>query len=534
MRKDSASDPGSTAVELERCVNDPGYTPGVGRLPSLLQGLADLEDEAAHKVTRALARAGKPAAEAALRALAAAPEKLRLRLLEVVRRVASETHDATLMPPLIDALADPSPRCRKLAASALGKLGHPEAEPALLAALKGAPLELQRVIAEALGKVGGESSRRALELLPATDADLARRVNSARLLLERRTRREEPSRIRLDRALPTLARVAAFCRAGLARLLADELARFEAVVVDPTRVQLDHSGSLAELLEARTALEVALLVELDTAVHPLEERIARALSSAAVVDLLQAWTEGLPRLRFAWSDAGHRRSLSWAVAEALSRQTQRVVNDPRRASWTARVASNDARTLQLIPRLDPDPRFAYRVRDVPAASHPTIAAALARVAGVRADDVVWDPFVGSALELIERARLGSYARLVGSDLEVRALEAARANLLSAGVERFELLQGDARQMAPAGVSLVICNPPMGRRVARDGSLGPLLDAFVVHAASVLAPGGRLVWLSPLAERSARIAARAALAVERGPQLDMGGFQAEIQVLRRPG
>lgn len=533
MRKESASDPGSTAVELERCVNDPGYTPGVSQLPCLLQGLAQLDDEAAHKVSRSVARAGKPAAEAALRALAGAPEKHRLRLLEVARRVGSETHDSTLMRPLVEALADPSPRCRKLAASALGKLGHSQAEPALLAALEGAPIELQRVIAEALGKVGGESSRRALERLPATDADLARRVNAARLLLERRTRRDLPSRILIDRALPEVVRVVAFCRAGLSSLLADELARFNAVVVDPTRVELAHSGSLADLLEARTALELALLVELDPRLNPLEERIAQALSSAAVVDRLQAWTEGLPRLRLAWSDAGHRRSLSWAVAEALSRQTQRLVNDPRAASWTARAASNDPRALELIPRLDPDPRFAYRVRDVPAASHPTIAAALARVAGVRADDVVWDPFVGSALELIERARLGSYARLVGSDLDARALEAARANLLSAGVERFELLQGDARQMAPAGVSLVICNPPMGRRVARDGSLGPLLDAFVRHVATVLGAGGRLVWVSPLAERSARLAARSGLILQRGPRLDMGGFEAEIQVLRRP-
>jgi len=40
--------------------------------------------------------------------------------------------------------------------------------------------------------------------------------------------------------------------------------------------------------------------------------------------------------------------------------------------------------LFLSPRGAADPRFTWRRADIPAASHPTIAAALARVGGVRA------------------------------------------------------------------------------------------------------------------------------------------------------
>src|SRR5947207_4079330 len=58
--------------------------------------------------------------------------------------------------------------------------------------------------------------------------------------------------------------------------------------------------------------------------------------------------------------------------------------------------------------------FRSRVADVAAASHPTIAAALARVAGTAPDEVVWDPFCGSGAELVERGRLGS-ARLLGTE-----------------------------------------------------------------------------------------------------------------------
>jgi tRNA G10 N-methylase Trm11 len=186
----------------------------------------------------------------------------------------------------------------------------------------------------------------------------------------------------------------------------------------------------------------------------------------------------------------------------------------------------------LVPRAFDDPRFSYRCRDVPAASHPTVAAALARVAGVRDDDVVWDPFVGSGLELVERARLGPYRRLIGTDIDGRALDAARENLRAAGVTA-ELALADAAAHRPAGVTLILTNPPMGRRVARSHDLGRLLEAFVRHAARTLTPRGRLVWLSPLPALTHDVAAEVGLHVRPGPLVDMGGFETELQILTKP-
>jgi 23S rRNA G2445 N2-methylase RlmL len=179
-----------------------------------------------------------------------------------------------------------------------------------------------------------------------------------------------------------------------------------------------------------------------------------------------------------------------------------------------------------------DPRFSYRKRDVPAASHPTIAAALARVAGVQNDEVVWDPFVGSGLELIERALLGPYRRLIGSDLDSEALEAARENFASAGIRDAELVRANALEWTPEGVTLIVSNPPMGRRVARDGSIRNLLEQFTRHAYEVLRAGGRVVWLSPLPKLTASAAVRAGFEVARGPALDLGGFDAQIQIFRK--
>ncbi|MEJ7735161.1 MAG: methyltransferase, partial [Polyangiaceae bacterium] len=136
----------------------------------------------------------------------------------------------------------------------------------------------------------------------------------------------------------------------------------------------------------------------------------------------------------------------------------------------------------------------------------------------------------SGLELCERARAGAYARLIGSDLSAEVSDIARRNLESVGAERFELLVGDARSLPPpAPPTLIITNPPMGRRVHRGGMLEELLAAFLRHAAGCLAPRGRLVWISPLGDRSARAAEASGLRLGARHAIDMGGFVADLEV-----
>jgi len=68
---------------------------------------------------------------------------------------------------------------------------------------------------------------------------------------------------------------------------------------------------------------------------------------------------------------------------------------------------------------------------------------------------------------------------------------------------------DATEHVPArSITLIITNPPMGRRVLDPSALPRLLDAFISHAALLLAPGGRLVWMSPLGAHSIQVAAEA--------------------------
>jgi hypothetical protein len=73
---------------------------------------------------------------------------------------------------------------------------------------------------------------------------------------------------------------------------------------------------------------------------------------------------------------------------------------------------------------------------------------------------------------------------------------------------------------------------MGRRLVRDATLGALLDRFVAHAARVLAPGGRLVWLSPFPGQTRARAEACGLHTPTGPLVDLGGFEAELQVFSK--
>jgi Putative RNA methylase family UPF0020 len=535
------STPGGAAlsVVLERCLGEAGYTPPLRSVPALLAVLVETGSE---PLERAIARAGAAALEPVLAALPRVAAEQRPRLLALLARLASGLAEperrTSLYGVLVSSLGESEPASRKWAARALGKLADPLAELPLLRALAAAPGWERKSLIDALGVVGGAESVGALRGLDAMDPELERRRDRALALVERRLLRGTGGAILLDRALGAPQRVLLRCRAGLAELLSDELCALGFVRPRPlgplataAGVEVEHAGTLGQLLAARTALDVALWVGLDPHVADPVERLALALSGSEALERMQRWTQGVPRFRVAWTDAGHRRARTWALAHALRRHTDRVLNDSQQALWTVRARADAQGELWLAPRLDPDPRFRYRVSDVPAASHPTIAAALARAAGVRADEVVWDPFVGSALELVERARLGPVQELWGSDVDAGALVAARANLDAAGYSA-QLVQRSALEFAPAGVSLILSNPPMGRRVARDGSLAELLERFVQHAARVLRPGGRVVWLSPLGAVTERVARASGLEVSNGPDVDLGGFSARLQVLLR--
>ena len=360
-------------------------------------------------------------------------------------------------------------------------------------------------------------------------------------MADRTVRRAQPSVIDSARAPERPVRVAVRCRAGLERFVLDELglasARPRREGPLGARIELMLTQPLSWLHRSRSMLSYAFPLREQPVPAPgdLTAAVVTALTGAEARDIFAAYTRGPVRYRVAWARGGKRRAQIFDIAAAVSQRRPELVNDPTDSVWDVTIhEAPGAVCVELGPRV-PDPRFAYRRTDVPAASHPTVAAALARAGGVRPDDVVWDPFVGSGLELCERALLGPYRLLLGSDRDPAAVAAASENLAAAGVpeDRRGLVTGDALSLSPpARPTLILTNPPLGRRVERTRLLPSLLDDFIERAARLLPPRGRLVWISPFPARSLEVAQRCGLTPFLAQRVDLGGFTAGLQAFRR--
>ncbi len=492
----------------------PSYTPGRKDLAIVASVIAGEDEALGTKAVKAILRA-EP--DAACRALYEGFGRVRddaaaARVVAALGQVGQKWHEVVSR--LIEVLDAGGTRARRAAVLALGKVGGNEARNALIAyASRELTPDHRRALVEALGKVGGAEEVISRLADGDDDRELRRRADRALLITERDRAREQPSAIRGDTAFPSDEIVVARCRSGLEDLLAEELGATE---MERSAVRMRTRGPLTAFHRARTWITIGIERPL---AEPTAPAIAAALLDAA--PLLTALTDGAIRWRLDFATGGHRRAVVWDTAQRVRVAAPALVNDPTTTTWDV-IAYE--RTLELRPRKLDDPRFAWRVADVSAASHPTIAAALARIAGARPDDVVWDPFCGSGSELVERGRLGA-ARLIGSDLDSRALEAARANLSGAGLEA-QLALADALSFDPGPVSLIVTNPPLGRRIRGDA--GALLERFVARAARLLVPGGRMVWITPAVGRTERAARDAGLTLDHRRIVDLGGYDAHLE------
>jgi len=491
------------AAELAK----PSFTPAQREAPALVELVIAGNERAAAALVKMAAR------DAVVARLGVDDDAARARLVGVLGQLA-RAGDREAEQLVIARAGDPAPRVRRAAESALGKLGGDTARDALLARWDAGDVtpDERRVLVEALGKVGGDAALERLHaLVPGEDAELARRRERALLMVERDARREEASAIAVDVAPPQPLTVRLGCRGGLAVLLADELRAlgFQPELRGEAAVEIGLAAPWQALFASRLWARAAIVLPPGDIVPAL----------LAQLPLLRAWTRGPIRWRLAFAH-GHQRARVWRIARDVTAAAPELVNDPTETTWELLVGD----ALELVPRRAPDPRFAYRVADLPAASHPTVAAALALLAGVRAGERVWDPFCGSGLELVECARRADVT-LAGSDLDPAALAAARANLDAAGV-RAELVQADARTHAVAAVNAIVTNPPLGSRVQLDAPA--LLAAALPQLARQLAPGGRLVWITPAPRRTGPVAQAAGLRLARALRVDLGGVRGQVE------
>lgn len=537
--------------ELKSAILSPSYTPRVRDCEAVvdlvIRGLATPQ-----AVTVALLRVGAPAIPRVAQVLASAPSSVRPDLVPILGRLLVETKASDLSP-LLALLSDADRKVCRAAMIALGKLPEPSSQ------VEASLIQLwpklrepadQRAVAESLGKIGGSSSLALLSPLmkPGDDSVLGSAIELAVQRLKRTTQRAASptasSRILAQVALPEPWLVTLRMRAGLEALALQSMSRLGLTPQDvqrsrtlgePSKISIRWSRPLGELFALRTFIDLAFelpLPSLDLADVRLWDQVALSLSRPATKRLMQTLTDGPLRYRLELFGAGPRRGLVKKLVQTVSAKVPHLLNDPTDSPWQIDLMLTDEQStgLVLVPKQLPDPRFGYRRKMVAAASHPTLAAALAELLSPSERDVVWDPFVGSGAELCELALRSPKTRLIGSDLDEEALAATRENAQAAGA-RIELAQGDALSLWPSGVTCVVSNPPMGRRVCR-GDLEPLLVRFVTHVARRLPSGGRLCWLNPLPNQTSHIAEQLGLRRKVAHSVDMNGFWAQLELWQK--
>lgn len=441
---------------------------------------------------------------------------------------------------LLKLLRDPEEKVRRYAMAALPKLrAGREGEAALLEILGEQTSEREkRHMGRALDKIGGAATLQRLQdegVLPAqTEQKVKAQV----------ARSGPPASVRLDAVITDIRglRVHLRGRKGLEAFVRDEFlghrelsAKFKLLETASGLVALAPRVpfSLRELYSLRCFGSVGLVLGLVKASERnTNEAIAQRIAAPQARRLFQTLTGGTPRYRLEFAGQGSRSGAVREVANRAYALCPELLNDAKLAPWAVEIfKAKPGLSVELRPRLSPDPRYFYRVDDVPAASHPPLASSMARLAGRIEDEVIWDPFCGSGLELVESALLGGVQRLIGTDLEEKAVQIARMNIQAARLEGVDarILCRDFRkfrevkELAPGQVSLVLTNPPLGRRVRIPDMRGLFADLFGA-AGAVLRPGGRLVFANPLKMDSPD----QSLILEYRKAVDLGGFECRLE------
>lgn len=507
---------------IESLIQKSAFTPGRGDIPKIIDLLASESEKIALAGERSLARAGTAAANALIENLKKAKRPQRARIVSTLSRIASG--DAKYRAIFVELVEDPDLKTSLTAIRCLQDYPSDEIETLLIHhAEKTKRPECLRAVIRTLGRIGGGKSLAWLKQFESEKSLEALCVEAERIIL-RNVKKHEVSEIKTDVALNNF-RVRLTCRGGLEILLQKAAAKLGFTQIEQAAGSIEgkFNGNLAELFKIR------LFDEILFPVGDGFSSIETAVTSDASLRLIATLTQGLWKFRLDAPKESRAKLLS--IVDAIKKRESRLVNDPNQSTWEARILkSGTSYHILWSPKQLDDPRFSYRKKDVPAASHPTIAATLAQIAGVREDDVVWDPFVGSGLELIERASLGKYRELIGTDLSPQAIQAAQMNADTAGF-KVKLLAMDCLEFKKTRPTLIITNPPMGRRVQR-GNMKELMHAFIPHAAKSLASGGRMVWLSPLPDYSRKIFQEMRLELKFAQMIDLGGFAAELQLFEK--
>ena len=274
---------------------------------------------------------------------------------------------------------------------------------------------------------------------------------------------------------------------GLERIARDEVRsrlRINQIAIGHRELRFSLPELAPELLELGTVDDVFLVLAEVEGMSQRRESLARLASMS--LDLDEAahllGRSGPRTFGVTASFLGRRNYNRFELEDAAAAAAgwRRVARDGTlslRVHVVGSVATVAVRVAQT-----PLHRRAYRVATVPGSVHPPLARALALLAG----EPFVDPFCGAGTIPIEGSLAGLETR--GSDIDPRAIEAARMNADAAGVA-VPLSVADAAALGPA--YCIVTNPPWGKAVRAAAAVALRARRIVLLTAAPTALEGVL-------------------------------------------
>ncbi len=139
----------------------------------------------------------------------------------------------------------------------------------------------------------------------------------------------------------------------------------------------------------------------------------------------------------------------------------------------------------------------------PSAMPAKLARCMVNLARPRADDLVLDPFCGTASMLIEAGLMG--CRVVGFDVQPHMVKGSLQNLLHYKLEPDGMAVADARHLPVTRTDCVVTDPPYGRSATTLGwTTGQLVEEALSTIKEKLPRGRRVCIASPESIRISEI------------------------------
>jgi hypothetical protein len=503
----------------------------LSRLGDLIDELGNADTKAADAAGFAIIDFGHEALPGLIDAVSTATTNIKRRIVFLLGQLGrnAPSFSVAIERILLDALGSEDWKVRRNAAISLGKVGNGSSVQSIVSSLKveGDP----RVRTSLLLTFGKLAEVQDVPLLQEIQLTSDEERNAAHKVADRfSVMMGVVPTVDTESRLSRDVSVELWSRAGVADIVALEATRedLSAMVLAPDRVGLQNPPSLRDLLRIRSALFPVLVLDLPNGyANPIG--LGKAFDASPVVAEMIRLTKGMPvGYRLTVKQAGlpsHHKRRDW-ISQFVA-GCEKLVNRATGYSWEVFIRSVNRRVLLgARPVACNDDRFAYRKLDVPASVHPTLAAAAVRLVATQASDLVVDPFCGSGTLLAERALLAPYSRLVGLDIDRKALYAARTNL--ADFDRLSLEQADFSTVTRhAPVDLIITNPPYGIRVGTHSAARSIHAKLDEVAAVALGPGGTMITFRP-----PTFSSPPGLQLIRRQRVDAGGLEVDIVVARK--